>query len=199
MNALAAKPDPPTFADVESAYNAAETSLRTKVEQLAAMRLARDFAYAEHQAIKSDRELTAISRARAEPYIDRARRDPRRFATEIEALEVMVDEEATAIPSLREQFRAARQLANQIEADRIAAKFQPRQVAAVRKIAVALTALSKALEEEALIHQEFEAIAPQPSALLPRLGAPFTQCRLDLPHTAASAWADRVRSLGVLT
>ncbi|MCK1317140.1 hypothetical protein [Bradyrhizobium sp. 23] len=185
MNALAAKPDPP--ADPELAF-------RDKCDRLRAMKLAQQFAYAEHKSIRIDEDRCAVSLRLAEPYVDRARAKPDAFAKEIEVLDEEIDAAVPALHEHRERLAAERQA----EADRIAASFQPRQKMAVRKIADALKQLSQELVEEARIHDEFAAVSPQPSALLPDLSSVFRFCRTDIASTVASAWGERVRSMGIL-
>ena len=86
------------------------------------------------------------------------------------------------------------------EADTIARELQPRQRAAVKKIAKALEALSIALIEEADVRHEFRQRSPHPdSAYLPDCTREIAMIGAVGEYGApAQRWACRMRELGVL-
>ncbi len=166
-----------------------ENLLRDLIAKLEAMKIAAQLA---PQDVIDPR--AEVAKAKADPFLPAARRNPRRFAASIEDCEDEIEQAQVAFEECRDRYVAARIA----EADRIAAQFQPRQVVAVGRIASALEALTKALAEEEQVHTDFLAVSPQPSALLPTCGTPFRTCRLDLPQSTASGWAARIRNMGIL-
>jgi predicted component of type VI protein secretion system len=180
----------PTFAVVEAEYRRRETDMREMVELSERMRIAIDLSTQEKIDLRAQ---VSVDRVGPE-LIAQARRNRLRLQGKLDALREKIEDEQPALFVARENYQAALQH----EADRIAARFQPRQVAAVKKIMDSLKTLSKALAEEEAIHIEFADASPQPSALLPHLSAALAFARTDRPHSVASAWADRINALGIL-
>lgn len=132
---------------------------------------------------------------RAAPYRKLAAKSPGRLAAALEDVETEIEAHAPIMDAAREAWAAAQRR----EANRIAAELQPRQRDAVRRMADALEALSRAIEDEAEIHDEFRQRAPLPtSALLPNIGGEFADLAVGRQFSRGWLWAHRVNKLGVL-
>jgi hypothetical protein len=127
--------------------------------------------------------------------IEHARGWPNRVAAEIETLTIAIEEAAPALATARDEH----QLAAVARTEEIALALQPRHQAAVTDIARALEHLSRALAAETDVRAELGHQAPLPtSALLPDLSTDLRFGDLSRWDSAASNWARRARSIGVL-
>ncbi len=130
--------------------------------------------------------------AKADPYKQLAASRRRRE----QVLEETVEEIETILPQLdiaRERLR----LAQEERALAIAATFKTRQRRAVRDIAKALEALSKAVLAEQALHTEYEAQAPG-FLFLPDFSGAWRVARLDDPRSVGSGWLRQAKASGYL-
>lgn len=182
----------------EMRYRVAAARLKALSEDLTAkrdllerMRMAHQLAGVQRVDERSEHLVARIG----PELLERARRRKAKFADEIENL---ADEIAAAEPG----FAAARdehQMSAGILTGELAIELQPRHAAAVKAIAAALEALSRALQAEEDVRAELAMAAPMPaSPYLPDCASLLHAARLSDPRSAAAAWAERVRQLGVL-
>lgn len=143
-----------------------------------------------------DESRTAWARSYAAEFIQIARRRPDRVEREILDLTDQLDD-------IRAEHAAARvELEHQraVATSEIAVELQPRQRQAVQRIAAALEALSRSLADANEINAELARRAPLPtSAFLPFITGELCFAALGDPNSAASAWARRMKSIGILS
>jgi hypothetical protein len=86
-----------------------------------------------------------------------------------------------------------------VRTSEIAISLQSRQRQAVQRIAAALEVLSRALADANDINAELERRAPLPtSRYLPFVTGELYFAALGDPNSAASAWARRMKQIGIL-
>ena len=142
-----------------------------------------------------DQERNRVVATRAERYLQGRQISRRRLALELE-------ETRETLPASLERLheeRSAFDRASRDEAERAAKALVPHHRAAVLDLAKAVEVLCRSIAAEAAVRQEFARTAPEPaSLLLPDVGSELLLGTLDDYHSPASAWARRLRSLGVL-
>ena len=133
-------------------------------------------------------ERAAIAIAAAGPEFDIARRNPRRYAIEIEAVHEEITLQFQDFEAAKIRFDAA----CSTEAGRILDALKPRHQAAVAGISAALVQLSAALAEEIATRDEFQKLAPAPGLMcggLPNMSAVFMSTAfMPFWDSRASAW-----------
>ena len=180
----------PDFATAKARWAEIDAKHRDLIERRDGIQLALSFS-------KSglDKRTPEALVAKARPFLDQARGRPRTLARQLTKLEDEIEDLTTKVQVELELWQAARRQ----ETGRIARDLQPRHRAAIKEIAKAVEALSRAMTEELDTRAELARTAPeQTSAYLPNcIGGLVIGTLVDW-NSPASEWARAMRELKIL-
>lgn len=188
----APEPAEPTFAESRAAFTAARTALASPNAELEALNVLATWNAASDAERESDR-FAGVREKFKNYWSDKS--PP--AAWRIPGLVSEINERIQLAHAKWIEAQPAWAHACSRETSQIAKSMQPRQRAAVKKIAAAVTALSEAMHEERELHRELERTAPNPtSAYLPRCSPNIAGVE---DHTGELfAWRRRIRQLKIL-
>ena len=190
MTKLKAEPTTPSLKAAEARWAEIDLKWRKMIEHRDGIRMAQSLSFD-----RNNQRVPQHLRDKAAPFMKQAVRRPERLDEQLADVWDEIDDFDPEYQAERDIWNAARRR----ETTKLAGELQPRHRAAVEKIGEALSALSRAMEEEVEIHAELARTAPEAeSALLPNCIVELVIGTLADWNSPASEWARRMRKLGIL-